>query len=124
MDLQQTIHKHMQTPPGGNGKHHDAKLKHSLSNQEPQPCLWGWRPWPSHAGHQGRLAGVGNPSVPPCGETPRKGAIGRGPVASGGRTGSAGVQTGGAGGLFHGGVVVVSCSCGRGNVTIQAAGHT
>jgi hypothetical protein len=40
---------------------------------------------------------VGNPSVPPWGETPAKGAIGRGPVASGGLTGNAGVQTGGAG---------------------------
>jgi hypothetical protein len=51
-----------------------------------QPC------WTSGA------TGVGNPSMPPWGETPRKGAIGRGPVASGGRTGSAGVRTGGAGG--------------------------
>jgi hypothetical protein len=43
-------------------------------------------------------ADVGNPSVPPWGETPGKGAIGRGPVTSGGRTGGAGVRTGGAGG--------------------------
>jgi hypothetical protein len=54
MDRQQMIHKQMQTPPGGNDKHHDAKLKYSLSNQEPQTCLRGPRPWPSHAGHQGR----------------------------------------------------------------------
>jgi hypothetical protein len=47
-------HKQMQTPPGGSGKHHDAKLKYSLSNQEPQTCLRGRRPWPSHAGHQAR----------------------------------------------------------------------
>jgi hypothetical protein len=54
MDRQQMINKQMQTPPGGNDKHHDTKLKHSLSNQEPQPCLRGRRPWPSHAGHQAR----------------------------------------------------------------------
>jgi hypothetical protein len=51
-----------------------------------QPC------WTSGA------TGVGNPSVSPWGETPGEGAIGRGPVASGGLTGSAGVRTGDAGG--------------------------
>jgi hypothetical protein len=39
-----------------------------------QPC------WTSGA------TGVGNPSAPPWGETPGEGAIGRGPVASGGLT--------------------------------------
>jgi hypothetical protein len=51
-----------------------------------QPC------WTSGA------TGVGNPSVPPWGETPGEGAIGRGPVAFGGLTGSADVRTGDAGG--------------------------
>jgi hypothetical protein len=51
-----------------------------------QPC------WTSGA------TGVGNPSVSPWGETPGEGAIGRGPVASCGLTGSAGVRTGDAGG--------------------------